>query len=343
MESSGLRTVSDSKPALRSAPETGAHSDPDLDYARTVLHCEAKAVASLADRLNEHFRTAAELILTLPVSGRVVVTGMGKAGIMGQKIAATFASTGTPALFMHPAEAVHGDLGMVTAKDVVLAISNSGETEEILRLLPALKHVKCHLIAITASRTSSLGRLSEIVLEIGKLEEPCPLQMAPSASTTALLAMGDALALTVLKARGFTQEDYALLHPAGSLGRKLMRVNDAMRSGSQMVKVAPSVTLAETATLMGIPPRNGAAIIADSTGRLSGILTHGDFVRLMLKNPNAIGEPVGKHMTSPCKFVRQNEMVLDALQVMHDKKINALPVVDDEMRVLGLVDIQDLV
>lgn len=318
-------------------------SEPDLEYARTVLHCEARAVASLAERLHDSFRAAAIAILDLSSSGRVVVTGMGKAGIMGQKIAATFASTGTPALFMHPAEALHGDLGMVADKDVVLAMSNSGETDELLRLIPALKHVRCLLISITSSKNSSLGQLSDIVLEIGKLEEPCPLRMAPSASTTALLAMGDALALTVLKARGFTQEDFALLHPAGSLGRKLMPVDSAMRSGARMVKVPPEATLGEAARLMGTPPRNGAAVIVDALGKLAGVFTHGDFVRLILKNPGLIAEAVGKHMTAQCKFIRHDAMVLDALQIMHDKKVNALPVVDDDMLVIGLVDIQDLV
>lgn len=339
-----MKTVSTKKTVIKSANARALTSEaaPNLDYAREVIRCEANAVASLDGRIDEHFRRAAELILGLAVAGRVVVCGMGKAGIMAQKIAATFASTGTPALFMHPAEAVHGDLGMVTAQDVVLAISNSGETEELLRLMPTLAHIHCRIIAITASRQSSLGKAADVVLEIGKLDEPCPLRMAPSASTTAMVAMGDALALTVLKARGFTQADYAKLHPAGALGRKVMRVVDAMRKGERMVKVSAEISVGEALGLMAKPPRNGAAVVVDAGGKLRGIFTHGDFGRLVLKNPQTIGEPIGKHMTSPCKFIHHTALVIDAQQVMHGR-INALPVVDEKMTVLGLVDIQDLV
>jgi len=316
---------------------------PDIEYARIVLRAEARAITSLEARIGESFLNAGRLILGLGTAGRVVVTGMGKAGLIGQKIAATFASTGTPALFMHPAEAVHGDLGMATNLDVALAVSNSGETDELLRLLPTLKRIGCPIVAITASSTSSLGRAADAVLEIGKLEEPCPLRMAPSASTTALLAMGDALALSVLKARGFTREDFAKLHPAGSLGRGLLQVVDAMRKPDRMVVVGAEATVGEALTLMARPPRNGAAIIADASGTLRGIFTHGDFGRLVLQNPNTITQPIGRHMTSPCRFVNGLALVVDAQQLMHEKRINALPVVDNDMRVLGLLDIQDLV
>jgi len=315
----------------------------DLDYAREVIRCEARAVASLESRIDAPFQQAAQAILSLSSSGRVVVCGMGKAGVIAQKIAATFASTGTPALFMHPAEAVHGDLGMVTAKDIVLAISNSGETDELLRLLPTLKHIQCRIIAISASKESSLGNAADHVLEIGRLEEPCPLRMAPSASTTAMLAMGDALALTVLKARGFSQDDFAMLHPAGSLGRKVMRVTDAMRKNERLVKVTEEVSVGAALALMAKPPRNGAAVIVDAHGKLRGIFTHGDFGRLVLTRPQTISEPIGQHMTSPCKFILSQAMVMDAQQLMHGSRINALPVVDNDKKVLGLLDIQDLV
>ena len=315
----------------------------DADYARAVLHAEARAISSLEERIGSDFLETARLILKLGAAGRVVVTGMGKAGLIGQKIAATFASTGTPALFMHPAEAVHGDLGMATQQDVALAISNSGETEELLRLLPTLKRIGCTIVAITASKESSLGRAADLALEIGKIEEPCPLRMAPSASTAALLAMGDALALSVLKARGFTREDFAKLHPAGSLGRGLLQVVDAMRKTDRMVLVKEQITVGEALAAMARPPRNGAAVVADSEGRLRGIFTHGDFGRLVLQNPNTITQTIGQHMTSPCKFVRGDTLVVDAQQLMHEKRVNALPVVDNDMRVLGLLDIQDLV
>jgi arabinose-5-phosphate isomerase len=268
---------------------------------------------------------------------------MGKAGLIGQKIVATFASTGTPALFMHPAEAVHGDLGMATSADVALAISNSGETEEILRLLPTFKRIGCRVLALTASRASSLGRSADLVLEIGKLEEPCPLRMAPSASTTALLALGDALALSVLKARGFTREDFARLHPAGSLGRGLRPVTEEMRPPERMVLVPHTVSVRDALTLMGRPPRNGAAVIVDERRRLVGIFTHGDFARLAVSDPASIAEPLGRHMISPCTFVRAEMLVADAQQLMHDRRINALPVVDEAQTVLGILDIQDLV
>ena len=316
---------------------------PDMEYARTVIRSESRAVAALEARLGPAFIRAAQAILRLPSAGRVVVSGIGKAGIIGQKIAATFASTGTPALFMHPAEAVHGDLGMVTAQDVVIAISNSGETEELLRLLPTLKRIRCHIVAITASPESSLGGVADDLLEIGKVDEPCPLRLAPSASTAAMLAMGDALALTVLKARGFTLEDFALLHPAGSLGKKLMRVADAMRKDARMVKVPKDVTVGEALGLMAKPPRNGAAVIVDGAGKLLGIFTHGDFGRLVLNAPQTIGEPIGKHMTSPCRSLNIDALVADAQDMMHEFHINALPVIDAQRTVVGLLDIQDLV
>jgi len=225
----------------------------------------------------------------------------------------------------------------------VMAISNSGETEELLRLIPTLKQIRCRIIAITASADSSLGAAADVTLEIGKIEEPCPLRMAPSASTTALLAMGDALALTVLKARGFTQEDYALLHPAGALGRKLLRVVDVMRHGERMVKVAADASVGQALALMARPPRNGAAVIIENDGRLKGIFTHGDFGRLILTQPQTITDPIGKHMTSPCKFIRTDALVLNAQEIMHSVRINALPVVDEKNIVQGLLDIQDLV
>ena len=322
---------------------TPAQPQVDLAYARHVIRAEAHAVSSLEARVGASFQTAASLILGLSPAGRVVVTGMGKAGVIGQKIAATFASTGTPALFMHAAEAVHGDLGKVTAQDVVLAISNSGETEELLRLLPTLATLRARIIALTSSADTPLGRAADAVLEIGLQEEPCPLRMAPSASTAALLAMGDALALSVLKARGFTQEDYALLHPAGALGRKLAKVVEAMRSGERMVQVTGELAIGQVLTLLARPPRNGTAVVTDAAGRLRGVFTHGDFCRLILKDPRTITEPVEKHMTSPCKSIGHGALVVDAQELMRLSRINALPVVDSRMAVVGLLDIQDLV
>lgn len=315
----------------------------DLEYARRVIRSEASAVASQEARIGEAFSAVAGMILSLTAPGRVVITGMGKAGLIGQKIAATFASTGTPALFMHPAEAVHGDLGMATPQDIVLALSNSGETEELLRLLPTLRQLRCRIVALTASASSSLGRAADHVLETGRIEEPCPLRMAPSASTTALLALGDALALSVLKARGFTEEDYALLHPAGALGRRLLKVSEAMRSAERMVKIGGETTVLRALELMAQPPRNGAAVVVDAGGRLLGIFTHGDFGRLVLKAPQLIHQPVQQHMTSPCKSIQADALVQDAQQIMSEKRINALPVVNGQGVVQGVLDIQDMV
>jgi arabinose-5-phosphate isomerase len=336
-----LKTNAKEKPVVKTARPRAVNAA--LEYAREVIRDEAQAVSSLEQQLGDSFIQAHDAILGLSAAGRVVVTGMGKAGIMAQKIAATFASTGTPALFMHPAEAVHGDLGMVAARDVVLAISNSGETEELLRLLPTLKHIRCRIVAITASRESSLGHAADFVLEIGKIEEPCPLRMAPSASTTAMVAMGDALALAVLKTRGFTQEDYAKLHPGGALGRKMLRVVDAMRKDERLVKVTREISVGAALVLMAKPPRNGAAVIADGAGKLLGIFTHGDFARLSLSRPQILTETIGAHMTSPCRSIGYDALVMDAQEMMHGSRINALPVVDDNKRVLGLLDIQDLV
>ena len=314
----------------------------DPDYARAVLRAEARAVESLEARIGAEFVAAGRMILGMDSNGRVVATGMGKAGLIGQKIAATFASTGTPALFMHPAEAVHGDLGMATAKDVALGVSNSGETEELVRLLPTLKRIGCKIIAITATRAASLGRAADVVLEIGRLEEPCPLRMAPSASTTALLAMGDALALSVLKARGFSREDFALLHPAGSIGRGLLQVVDAMRGHDRMVRVAPSDKIAAVLALMARPPRNGAAVVSDSIGKLLGIFTHGDFARHFQTDPRVGDRMVADLMTLNPVTVQQDKLAVEVLNLLERHRIDDLVVVDEQMIPVGIVDSQDL-
>jgi arabinose-5-phosphate isomerase len=321
----------------------------DLDFARRVLRAEARAVAALVPRVGRAFRGAAELILERTggpgegrAGGRVVTTGVGKAGIVAQKVGATLASTGSPALFLHPTEALHGDLGMVTARDLVLCFSNSGEGEEWVRLLPPLKKLGAPVVAVTCSARSTLGRAADLVLELGRIHEPCPLGLAPSGSTAALLALGDALALTVLKARRFSAEDYARLHPGGSLGRKLMRALDLMRTGPRLALVAPETTVGEVIAGM-TAARGGAAVVVDLRGRLRGIFTDGDFRRLMQRDPKLFHAPIGAHMTSPCRFVREEVLVAEAQALMADRRINALPVVNARGRVTGLLDIQDLV
>jgi len=316
----------------------------DLDYARAVIDAEAAAVASLREHVNAQFGQAAQWIVALQRRGhgRVVGTGMGKAGIVAQKVCATLASTGTPALFLHPVEALHGDLGMVTAHDVLLAFSNSGASEELTRLLPAIKRIGAKIIAITGRPDSMLGRQSDLVLSIGSIQEPCPLRLAPSASTTAMLAFGDALALCVLKASGFSAHDYARLHPGGALGRKLRKCSEIMRTGARCVKAGPATPIAEALELMS-GARCGAVLVVDLRSKLLGIFTDGDFRRLMLCDPRLFRGAIGPRMTSPCQYVFDQTMATDAQDMMGRMCINALPVVDKKMKVLGLLDIQDLV
>ncbi|MBI3828801.1 MAG: KpsF/GutQ family sugar-phosphate isomerase [Planctomycetes bacterium] len=329
--------------AARTA-KPSANGAVDLAYAREVIDAEAQAVAGLRGNIGVAFQTAAEWILALDLHGRgrVVGSGIGKAGIVGQKVCATLASTGTPALFVHPVEALHGDLGMITAHDLLLVFSNSGESEEIARLLPALKKVGARTIAITGRPHSTLGRAADLTLDIGRIEEPCPLRLAPSASTTAMLALGDALALCVLKARGFTMEDYAALHPGGALGRKLMRAKDLMRTGARLALAGPEINVGEALERMS-QSRGGAVVIVDKRGKLAGIFTDGDFRRLMIHDPGRFHDKIGPHMTSPCKFIQDRTLVAEAQELMAQKHINALPVVDKRMKVVGLLDIQDLV
>ncbi|MCS6885372.1 MAG: KpsF/GutQ family sugar-phosphate isomerase [Acidobacteriota bacterium] len=306
---------------------------------RRVIRLEAAAVASLEGRLDRRFAEAVKLIVDC--NGKVVCSGMGKAGLIAQKVAATFASTGIPAVFIHPSEALHGDLGLVADGDVAVLFSNSGESEEVLRLLPYLKSRGVTLIAITALASSSLGRSADVVLEMGVVEEACPLRLAPSSSTTALLALGDALALTVLEMRGFTSEDYAKLHPAGSLGRSMRRVDELMRTGDRCPAVLPTTSVRDALTAI-TRARAGLVCIVDNERHLVGVFTDGDFRRHWSKDAAVGDRAVGEIMTSPCLYVQTGTMVRAAKKLMAEKHVNALPVVDAERRLLGLVDIQDL-
>lgn len=313
-------------------------------YARRVIAAEAHAVADLRHAIDASFIQAAELILDRGRQGvgRLVTTGVGKAGLIAQKVCATFASTGTPAFFMHPTEARHGDLGMLTSRDVVLAFSNSGESDELSHILPAIRKMRVPLIAMTGRPNSTLGRASDCVLDIGRIEEPCPLRMAPSASTTAMLALGDALALSVLKARRFTAQDYARLHPGGALGRKLMKARDVMRTGARLALARSDATVGEALLRMS-RARGGAVVIVDARAKLLGVFTDGDFRRLMMRDPGQFHASVGTFMTSPCKFIQDDTLVAEAQALMAEKHINALPVVKSDGRVVGLLDIQDMV
>ncbi len=310
-----------------------------LDHAREVLQAESDAIRSLLDRLDARFERAVEMIRGC--RGRIVVTGMGKAGLVGQKVSATFASTGTPSLYLHPAEAYHGDLGRVVPEDVILVLSNSGETEEILRLLPLVRKIGAPVIALTARASSSLGKLADVVVEIGQIEEACPLKLAPSASTTALLAMGDALALTVLQLRGFTKEQFAFFHPAGELGRKLLSVRDVMRTGEKHPIVEESTSVSD-ALVKITQARAGAVSVVDGRGRLSGIFTDGDLRRLMSRSPDLLRAPMREVMTRRPSTIGPDQLAAEALKLLRNRKFDELPVVDGGGKPIGMLDVQDL-
>lgn len=311
-----------------------------IKIAREVLRIESEAVKSLIPRVAQDFARIVELILSSP--GRAVVTGMGKPGIIGQKISATLSSTGTASLFLHPADAVHGDLGRVKSDDVVVALSNSGETEEILKLIPIVKKIGARLVGIVGNNASSLAKNSDIILNVGVKKEACPLGLAPTASTTAMLAMGDALSIALLKAKGFRVEDFAFYHPGGSLGKKLwLKVEDVMRKGTNFTVAREEAPLRKV--LYAITrARAGSATIIDDKGRLVGIFTDGDLRRHLRKDASVITKRVKEVMTKNPSTIRKGRMAVEALNVLQKKKIDEIPVVDKNDKPVGLVDIQDL-
>jgi arabinose-5-phosphate isomerase len=312
-----------------------------LELGLAVLNTEAEAIVSLAQRLDRSFHDACELILQC--DGRIVVTGMGKSGHIGNKIAATLASTGTPAFFMHSGEASHGDLGMITEQDLVIALSHSGETSEITLLLPLLKRLGIRLIALTGNPASTLARSADINLDISISKEACPLGLAPTSSTTASLAMGDALAIAVLEARGFTEEDFALSHPGGNLGRRLLlRVGDIMHTGAAIPLVPIGSTLKDTLLEMTAKGLGFAGVVEADGERLAGIYTDGDLRRTFEKMPAIETSRVEDFMTANCVTIDAGRIASEALKIMHDKKINALMVVDGDDRVQGALNMHDL-
>src|SRR3990167_3279686 len=312
----------------------------DLVLAKKVLKIESQAIQKLSARIGRNFEQALDLLKSC--TGRVVVTGMGKPGFIARKIAATFASTGTPSLFLHPAEAIHGDLGMVTKADVILAISNSGETEEITRLLSTIKKIGARLIALTGNVQSTLAKNSDVVLNIGLEQEACPLNLAPTASTTAALAMGDALAVCLAKRKGFREEDFAFLHPGGSLGKKLIKVRDLMRRGKLNPIVRGTATV-EKALLAITSARAGSCTIVDKQGKLKGIFTDGDLRRHLKQNGVSIlSKPIEPFATKRPIAIQDEKLAAEALQILRDRNIDELPVIDRKGRAVGLLDVQDL-
>ena len=312
---------------------------PDLSLARRVLQTEAAAVLALADRLDERFVQAADLVRTC--RGRVIVTGMGKSGIICRKIAATLSSTGTPALFLHPAEAVHGDLGMITGDDVVIALSYSGETEELVRIVENIKRLGTCLVAMTGSPKSTLGLVADVVINCEVPEEACPMNLAPTASTTAMLALGDALAMTVCVAKGFKPEDFANLHPGGKLGKKLMRVEQLMTAGEHTPIVDKATSMRDVIYEMS---RKGLGMtcVTDGDGKLLGIITDGDLRRKMATDQNVLELHARDVMTPNPIAIGRTAMAAEALNLLERNKITSIVVVDRDRRIEGVVHLHDL-
>lgn len=315
-----------------------------FERAKEALQIEADSILELIPRVDEHFGAALEMILHCP--GRIIVTGMGKSGIIGRKIAATLASTGTPSFFLHPAEAIHGDLGMVTQGDVILAISNSGETGEVLHILPSIRRIGARIIAMVGKPESTLAKNADIVLDVGVKKEACPLGLAPTSSTTATLAFGDALAMELLSARHFTENQFAIYHPGGSLGRKLLlTVGDIMHKGVENPLVPSDMTVKDA--LFVITDKGlGAVSVVDGQGRLKGLLTDGDIRRGFAKSLDSLNKPVSELMTKSPKTITARKLAAEALHLMESNKphpITVLPVVDEEKKVVGLLHMTDLV
>jgi len=311
-----------------------------LETAKRVLRVESEAIASLIDRLDARFEKAVELLHSC--KGRVVVTGLGKSGLVGRKLAATFASTGTPALFLHTGEALHGDLGMLTAGDVMLAISASGETAELIELLETVKRLGVPLLALTANAKSTLAQASKIVLDIAVKEEACSLNLAPTASTAAAMAMGDALAIALLERRGFNEQDFAALHPGGRLGNKLRRVESLMHQGENAPHVLPTTKMPDVIYEMS---RKGLGLTAvtETNGKLLGIITDGDLRRVMQKRQeNVLGLTAADCMTKNPITLSRHELAASALRVMEEKKITSLLITDPAGKLEGVLHIHDL-
>ena len=310
-----------------------------LALAADVLDIESRAVASLKARLNDDFVAACELCMQTP--GRVVVTGMGKSGHVSNKIAATLASTGTPAFFMHPAEASHGDLGMITSQDLLLAVSLSGETREVVTILPVVKRMGARLLAMTGNPNSTIAQAADVHLDISVAEEACPLNLAPTASTTATLAMGDALAVALLKNRGFTAEDFARSHPSGSLGKRLLlRVSDVMRTGDRVPAVSADVTLRD-ALLEMTDKGLGMTAIVDSGNEILGIFTDGDLRRTLDSGADIRTTKIREVMQSSCKTTSADVLAAEALHILEENKITSLLVAEDK-QLVGALNIHDL-
>ncbi len=316
------------------------NQSPDIAFAKEVLLLESEAIRNQINRLNFSFQHAIDLIFNC--KGRVVVTGIGKAGIIGQKISATLASTGTPSYWIHSSEAKHGDLGRIVADDVVLALSNSGETE-VVAPLPFIKQIGAKVIAITGNGKSTLAIHSDVVLDIGKIEEPCHLGLAPSASSTAMLALGDALALTIFKKRDLRKEDYAFYHPGGELGRKLLTVEMVMRKDEENPVVHEDTLLLDVLNIMTeTAGKPGAVSVVDKEKKLVGFFTDGDLRRHLMNGMSVLRCAIKEVMTRSPKVIHAHCLVAEAYKILKDYKIDQVPVVNDSQVPIGIIDVQDL-
>ncbi len=310
-----------------------------LKVAREVIEEEVRGICKLLENLTENFSRAIELLLRC--EGKVVVTGVGKSGHVGRKIASTLASVGTPSFFLHPSEALHGDLGMIEKKDVVLAISNSGESSEVLALLPYIKMLKVPLISITNNPKSTLAKHSDVHLYLGIEREACPLNLAPTTSSTATLVLGDAIAITLMKLKGFTQEDFALRHPAGALGRKLKKVKDLYHKGKEMPLVKEDTPMKEV--ILEITSKGfGATAVVDEGGKLVGIITDGDLRRFVNRGGSFENTRARDVMTKNPKTIKEDALAMEALRKMEEHKITVLIVVDEEKKPLGIIHMHDI-
>ena len=317
----------------------------DMEVARRTLRAEGATITALADKVGRGFAEAARAVYDC--TGKVVLTGVGKAGIVGQKVSATLASTGTPSIFLHPVEALHGDLGRVQRSDVVVALSHSGSTEEIVRLLDHLKALGAKLIAVTGTEDSPLGRYADVTICYGQVEEACPLGLAPTVSTSCMLALGDALAMTVMGMREFRPEDFAAFHPAGALGRKLLKVEEVMtfRPGKLLNLARDDLPLGEAlAEAEKAGRRSGAMLLVDAAGRLSGILTDADLRRLLIESrgQDVMSQPVAEVMTRGPRHIHVGDLASKALSICNEHRIDELPVLDADETPVGIIDVQDL-
>jgi arabinose-5-phosphate isomerase len=326
------------------APEAEQNGAGVIEYGRSLLALEAEAVLALSKAIDGSFARAVEIILKLPPSAHVIVSGMGKAGFVGMKISATLASIGVPSFFLNPAEAVHGDLGRYTRDDLALILSNSGETDEVLRIMPAIKRMRCPIVSITGRPSSTLAKYSDLVLDIGQISEAGPLGLAPTTSTTVMLALGDALAMAVLKARGFSKEQFALYHPGGNLGRGLVPISDIMRTGDEHCIVREDMSARDVIHQICCTKRRpGAASIIDSSGKLTGCFTDGNLRRCLDSREDFLDLPILRVMSRNPKTIRENQIASEALRLLSECQIDQVIVVDALERPIGMVDIQDLI